>query len=65
MITIKSQTIHRCYTSETRMIPLLIILAIPHLKKIYLQWTISGQIIQENMGKNIWIVITTGLQSRH
>ena len=33
--------------------PLLIILEIPNMKHIYHQLTMSGEIIQENTGKNI------------
>ena len=41
---------------------LLIILLIPHTKHMYHQLTMSGNIIQENMGKNPWIIITAGWQ---
>ena len=47
------------------MTPLLITLEIPYMNFIYHQFTMSGNITKEKTGKNIWIVITTSLQSRH
>ena len=47
------------------MTPLLITLAtlaIPHMKYMYHQFEMSGNIIQENIGKNLIIVVTTGLK---
>ena len=47
------------------MTPLKITLEIPHMTYMFHQLTMSGKIMQENMGNDILIVITTGLQSRN
>ena len=43
----------------------MITLVIPHMNDMHHQLTMSGNIMQENMGNNIWIVNTTGIQIRH
>ena len=43
----------------------MIALAILNMNYMYHKLTMSEKIMQEKMGKNLWIVIPTGLKSKH